>query len=63
MEGVFYFPNHLLRFESSTNANHLSYSSIVARQIKLESSTNWNLGANFSALPGGSPIKRLTLVE
>ena len=63
MEGVLYFPRHQLVLESSVNSTHADYSTIVARQIRLESSTVWNLGTNFSGVPGGSPIKRLTLVE
>jgi hypothetical protein len=63
MEGVLYFPRHVVVFESSTNSTHSAFSAIVVRQVKLESSTNWTLGADFTGLPGGSPIKRLTLVE
>jgi hypothetical protein len=63
MLGVLYFPNHLVRFESSSNATQSSFSSMVVRAVQIESSTNWNLGSNWTGVPGGNPIKRLTLVE
>ena len=63
MLGILYFPNHLVRFESSTNATQSAFSSMVVRAVEIQSSTNWNLGSTWTSIPGGNPIKRLTLVE
>lgn len=63
LEGALYFPNQLLQFTSSTVSTSASYSIIIARAIALKSSADWNVGNNYSGLPQGSPIKRLSLVE
>ena len=62
LEGALYFPTQELFLESSTTADAL-YTLVVARRLRLDSSSNFTLQNDFSGLPGGSPIKRVSLVE
>ncbi len=62
LEGALYFPTQELFLESSTTADAL-YTLVVARRLRLDSSSNFTLPNDFSGLPGGSPIKRVSLVE
>ena len=61
-EGVLYFPRQMLTFESSTTTD-AAYTMIIARKITMLSSAVLTVNANYGSLPGGSPLKKLTLVE
>jgi hypothetical protein len=61
-EGALYFPTQRLALQSSTTLD-ASYTIIVAREIQMDSSANFRVRSDYSGLPGGSPIKRLSLVE
>ena len=62
LEGALYFPTQQLRLQSSTTLD-ARYTFIVARSISMESSANFKVRADYSGLTGGSPIKRISLVE
>ena len=62
LEGALYFPTQVLLYESSST-REASYTITVARVLQGESSAVINVNADYSSLPGGSPIKRLSLVE
>ena len=62
LEGALYFPTQELFLESSTTAN-APYTLVVARRLRLDSRSNVTLRSDFYGLPGGSPIKRVSLVE
>jgi Putative Flp pilus-assembly TadE/G-like len=61
-EGTLYFPTQQLRLHSSTTLD-ARYTLIVARTISMESSANFKVRSDYSGLSGGSPIKRISLVE
>jgi hypothetical protein len=58
-DGALYFPTTTLSFNGNSSAN--GYSIVVANQISL--SGNASIGANYSSLTGGSPIKGTVLAE
>ena len=60
LTGSIYMPNHIFNIESSTVINS-EYLIIVVRRFIGESNSVVNMGTNFPA--GGSPLKRLALVE
>lgn len=62
LEGALYFPTQTVRFESSVQIS-AAYTILVARRIVGDSNSVLNINADYSGLPGGSPLKRLTLVE
>jgi hypothetical protein len=62
LSGVLYFPTQMLQFNSSITITG-QLMEIIARQIEVNSSARLNINANFSSLPGGSPLKRVSLVE
>ena len=62
LEGALYFPDQILRLESNTSTL-ARYTIVVVRQLLLESSARLTVLADYSGLPGNSPIKRLSLVE
>lgn len=59
-EGALYFPKAELEFEDDTTAT-VAYTLIVADRVEFEASAK--LTATFAPLPGGSPIKKVTLGE
>jgi hypothetical protein len=61
-EGALYFPTQILRLENVTN-ERAAYTVIVARSLQIENTGGLRVSANYSGLPGGSPLKRVTLVE
>lgn len=61
-EGVLYFPTQTVRIENLSNAA-AAWTTIVARELEMENLANLNVAADFSGLPGGSPLKRVVLVE
>jgi hypothetical protein len=62
LEGVLYFPSQRLEFTSNTGGNAL-YLSVVAARLTIGSGAFLRLRNDYSALPGGSPIKTVALVE
>jgi hypothetical protein len=62
LEGALYFPTQTVRFESSVQIS-AAYTIVVARRVVGDSNSILNINADYSSLPGGSPLKRLTLVE
>jgi len=58
-DGALYFATTTLSFNGNSSAS--GYSIVVANQLSL--SGNASLGANYSSLTGGSPIKGTTLAE
>ena len=61
LTGAVYFPRHVFNPESNTVINS-QYLIIVVRQYIGESNSVVNIGTNFPS-GGGSPLKRLALVE
>ena len=62
LEGALYFPTQIVRFESSVRIS-AAYTLLVAREIIGDSNSFLDINADYSSLAGGSPLKRLTLVE
>jgi hypothetical protein len=62
LEGAIYLPSQTLRLDSSATAA-ATYSPVVVNRLQMESSTVARINANYSSLSGGSPLKRLALVE
>ena len=62
LEGALYFPTQVVRFESSVQIS-AAYTILVARRIIGDSNSVLNINSDYSGLPGGSPLKRLALVE
>ena len=60
--GTMYFPTHMVRIQSSVVLQG-TYTSLISRALRMESSARLILNEDFSSLTGGNPIKRLTLVE
>jgi hypothetical protein len=60
--GAFYFPNAGLTWTGSNSSLSL-YTILVAKDIDLTGANNLTFNANYSSLPEGSPIKKVTLVE
>jgi len=58
-DGTLYFPTTTVTFNGNSSAN--GYSIVVANQLTL--SGNSSLGANYSSLTNGSPIKAAVLAE
>jgi hypothetical protein len=58
-DGAIYFATTTVTFNGNSSAN--GYSIVVANQLTL--SGNASLGANYSSLTGGSPIKGVVLAE
>ena len=58
-DGALYFPTTTVTFNGNSSAN--GYSIVVANQLSL--SGNASIGANYSSLTGGSPIKGTVLAE
>jgi hypothetical protein len=40
-----------------------AYTAIVTHELNMENLANLKVGADYSELPGGSPLKRISLVE
>ncbi len=62
LEGALYFPTQIVSFESSIQIS-AAYTILVARRIIGDSNSALQLNADYTSLPGGSPLKRLALVE
>ncbi len=62
LEGTLYFPRHILSIESSSVIT-AAYTIIVARALVGDSNSFLDIKADYSSLAGGSPLKRLALVE
>jgi Putative Flp pilus-assembly TadE/G-like len=62
LEGAIYFPNQHIGLQSSSNIN-ARYMVVIARSVYLHSSSELQLNADYSSLPGGSPLKRVALME
>ena len=62
LEGALYFPTQVLQYLSSSTLQ-ANYTIVVARVLQGESSALMTVNADYSGLPGGSPLKRLALVE
>ncbi len=62
LEGALYFPRHVMSVESSTVIT-AAYTIIVTRVLVGDSNSFLDVKADYSSLAGGSPLKRLTLVE
>jgi hypothetical protein len=62
LEGALYFPNQRLQLQSSSETI-ARYTIVVARSVDLQSSSELRLNADYSSLPGGSPLKRVALME
>jgi hypothetical protein len=61
-EGALYFPTQRLSLQSNS-AIDAAYTIVVAREISMQSSASWTVRSDYGGLAGGSPIKRLSLVE
>jgi hypothetical protein len=61
-EGALYFPTQRLSLQSNS-AIDAAYTIVVAREISMQSSASFTVRSDYGGLPGGSPIKRLSLVE
>lgn len=61
-EGALYFPTQVLRLENVTN-QQAAYTVVVARELEIENTASLQVAADYSGLPGGSPLKRISLVE
>ena len=62
MEGALYFPTQVVKLHSQTSPE-ARYTLVVARSIDMMSNADFKIRSDFGGLPGGSPIKKLTLVE
>ena len=62
LEGALYFPRHILSIESSSVIS-AAYTIIVARELRGDSNSILDINADYSSLAGGSPLKRMALVE
>tara|TARA_B100000315_G_scaffold186215_1_gene175525 strand:- start:7003 stop:8283 length:1281 start_codon:yes stop_codon:yes gene_type:complete len=62
IEGALYFPTQIVSFESSTEITG-SYMIVVARRMIGDSNSILQMNSDYSSLAGGSPLKRLALVE
>ena len=61
-EGALYFPTHQLKIQSSVTLD-AHYTLVVARALSMQSGANFTVRSDYSSLAGGSPIKRISLVE
>jgi Flp pilus assembly protein TadG len=61
-EGALYFPTHQIQLHSNSTVD-ADYTLIVANMVSFTSSASFDIRSDYSGLPGGSPIKRLSLVE
>jgi hypothetical protein len=57
-----YFPTQVLLLESASTLN-ARYTIVVARAAVLQSQVRMTVQSDYSGLPGGSPIKKISLVE
>jgi hypothetical protein len=62
LEGALYFPTQVLRFENLTNTE-ARYTLILAREMNMENLAGLRVRNDYGGLPGGSPVKRISLVE
>jgi hypothetical protein len=62
MEGALYFPTQVVRLHSQTSLE-ARYTLVVARSVDMMSSANFQVRSDYGGLAGGSPIKKLSLVE
>ena len=62
VEGALYFPRRILSVERSSVIS-AAYTIIVARELVGDSNLFLDVNADYSSLVGGSPLKRLALVE
>jgi hypothetical protein len=62
LEGALYFPTQQLKLHSTSNID-AAYTLIVCRALSMESGVEFIVNSDYSGLPGGSPIKRISLVE
>jgi hypothetical protein len=62
LEGALYFPTQQVKIHS-TAALDAEYTLVVARAVSMESSSDVQIKSDYSSLSGGSPIKRISLVE
>ncbi len=65
LEGTLYFPTQHLRIHATPALVGAlpSYTTMIADTYYIESKSNVTVQGDYSGLPGGSPIKRVTLVE
>jgi Putative Flp pilus-assembly TadE/G-like len=62
LEGALYFPTQQVKLHS-TAALDAEYTLVVARTLSMQSGSDVQIKSDYSALAGGSPIKRISLVE
>ena len=62
LEGALYFPTQQVKIHS-TAALDAEYTLVVCRALSMESSSDVQIKSDYSSLSGGSPIKRISLVE
>jgi hypothetical protein len=62
LEGALYFPTQQVSLQSSA-ALDAEYTLVVARTVSMQSGSDIQIKSDYSALSGGSPIKRISLVE
>ena len=62
LEGALYFPTQIVRLEGSTT-QEARYTLIVSRLLQVDGGGILNVRNDYSRLPGGSPIKKLALLE
>jgi hypothetical protein len=62
LEGAIYMPNQHVGLQSSSNIS-ARYMIVIARSLYLHSSSELQLNSDYSSLPGGSPLKRVALME
>jgi hypothetical protein len=61
-EGALYFPTQILRLEGTTTLA-ARYTLVVSRLLQVDGAANVRIRNDYSRLAGGSPIKKLSLLE
>ena len=62
LEGALYFPTQQVKIHS-TAALSAEYTLVVCRALSMQSGSQVEIKSDYSSLSGGSPIKRISLVE
>ena len=62
LAGALYFPTQQVKLQSSA-ALDAEYTLVVCRTLSMESGSDVQIKSDYSSLSGGSPIKRISLVE
>jgi hypothetical protein len=62
LQGALYFPTQQVKLHS-TAALDAEYTLVVCRALSMESGSDVKIRSDYSSLSGGSPIKRISLVE